>query len=72
MMAILLDNFKPIDAKKFIASLKKLPVYDLVLIEASGEINKTNLSSWATTGVDLVSIGAMTHSPKVFNFSMQY
>lgn len=72
MMAILLDNFKPAEAKMFVSSLKKLPVYDFVLIEASGEITKANLGEWATTGVDVVSIGAMTHSPKVFNFSMQY
>ncbi len=72
MMTILLDNFKPADATKFVVSLKKLPVYDSVLIEASGEINKTNLADWATTGVDVVSLGAITHSPKVFNLSMQY
>jgi nicotinate-nucleotide pyrophosphorylase (carboxylating) len=72
MMTILLDNFKPVEATKFVTSLKKLPVYDSVLIEASGEINAKNLSEWATTGVDVVSLGSLTHSPKVFNFSMQY
>ncbi len=72
MMAILLDNFQPVDAKKFVNSLKKLPVYNSLLIEGSGEINKTNLADWAATGVDIVSLGALTHSPKVFNFSMAY
>lgn len=71
-MAVLLDNFTPNDAKRFVDSLKKLPVYETVLIEASGEINKNNLSSWAATGVDVVSLGVLTHSPKVFNFSMAY
>ena len=72
MMTILLDNFKPLEAEMFVSSLKKLSVYDSILIEASGEINTKNLSKWATTGVDVVSMGAITHSPKVFNFSMQY
>ena len=72
MMTILLDNFKPDDAKQFVNSLKKLPVYNSILIEASGEISAKNLSEWAATGVDVVSLGAITHSPKVFNFSMQY
>lgn len=71
-MAILLDNFKPHDATRFVESLKKLPVYEWVLIEASGEITKNNLSSWAITGVDVVSMGVLTHSPKVFNFSLAY
>ncbi len=72
MMALLLDNFQPEQAKKFVDSLRMLPVYEHILVEASGEINKTNLSLWATTGVDVVSMGALTHSPKVFNFSMSY
>jgi nicotinate-nucleotide pyrophosphorylase (carboxylating) len=72
MMSILLDNFNPTNAKMVVTSLKKLPVFNSVLIEASGEINSKNLSEWATTGVDVISIGALTHSPKVFNFSMQY
>jgi nicotinate-nucleotide pyrophosphorylase (carboxylating) len=72
MMTILLDNFKTQDATRFASSLKKLPVYDSILIEASGEITARNLSEWATTGVDVVSLGALTHSPKVFNFSMSY
>lgn len=72
MMAILLDNFKPADATRFVESLKKLPLFESVLIEASGEITGANIATWATTGVDVVSLGALTHSPKVFNFSMQY
>lgn len=71
-MTILLDNFQPTNAKRFVDSIRKLPVYSSVLIEASGEINKVNLSDWAKTRVDVVSLGALTHSPKVFNFSMQY
>jgi len=71
-MGILLDNFTPADAKHFVDSLRKLPVYNSVLLEASGEITQANLSEWATTGVDVVSLGAFTHSPKVFNFSMSY
>lgn len=72
IMSILLDNFNPTDAKMMVTTLKKLPVYDSVLIEASGEITAKTLSNWATTGVDIVSLGVLTHSPKVFNFSMQY
>lgn len=72
VMAIMLDNFIPTDATKFVDSLKKLPVYDSILIEGSGEITRINLSTWAKTGVDVISMGALTHSPKVFNFSMSY
>jgi len=72
MMAILLDNFTSVEAKNFVDSLRKLLLYASVLIEASGEITRDNVSEWATTGVDVVSLGALTHSAKVFNFSMSY
>lgn len=72
MMALLLDNFQPAQAKAFVDSIRKLPVYNAILVEASGEITKSNLASWATTEVDVVSMGALTHSPKIFNFSMGY
>jgi len=72
IMTILLDNFQLEDAEKFVLSLKKLPVYESILIEASGEIAADNIVAWAKTGVDVVSLGAITHSAKVFNFSMRY
>lgn len=40
--------------------------------EASGNITLENISSVARTGVDVISIGALTHSVKAFDISMKW
>lgn len=42
-----------------------------VLIEASGGITHDTLREVAETGVDIISIGALTHSVKAFDISMK-
>lgn len=70
VLGILFDNFSPQNAKRI---LKDIQRYDLsnVVFEASGGINDNNLAQWATTGVDLISIGALTHSVKAADISLE-
>ncbi|MFQ5801832.1 MAG: carboxylating nicotinate-nucleotide diphosphorylase [Candidatus Methylomirabilales bacterium] len=42
-----------------------------VLIEASGGITLENVRQVAETGVDLISIGALTHSPRALDISLE-
>jgi nicotinate-nucleotide pyrophosphorylase (carboxylating) len=39
--------------------------------EASGGINENNILEYAQTGVDFISIGALTHSYKSLDFSLK-
>ncbi len=41
-------------------------------LEASGNVSLQNIRAIAETGVDYISIGALTHSAKVFDFSLQF
>ncbi len=41
-------------------------------IEASGGVNLQTVRAIAETGVDLISIGALTHSPKALDISLEY
>lgn len=41
------------------------------LLEASGNITPENIRSAAETGVDIISLGALTHSVKCFDISMR-
>jgi nicotinate-nucleotide pyrophosphorylase (carboxylating) len=41
-------------------------------LEASGNVSLTNVLEVARTGVDYVSVGALTHSPKVFDVSLEF
>lgn len=42
------------------------------LLEASGNITEENLREKAETGVDIISMGALTHSVKAFDISMKF
>ncbi|CUT02896.1 carboxylating nicotinate-nucleotide diphosphorylase [Candidatus Chrysopegis kryptomonas] len=63
---ILLDNFKIDDLKKAV---------DLISgkfeVEASGGITLENVRQVAETGVDYISIGMLTHSPKALDISLE-
>jgi nicotinate-nucleotide pyrophosphorylase (carboxylating) len=42
-----------------------------VLVEASGGVNLDTVKSVAETGVDLISVGALTHSVKALDISLE-
>ena len=58
--AILLDNMSPKEVKK---AAKKIKAKEKkIFIECSGGINENNFRKYLTTGIDAISIGAITHS----------
>jgi nicotinate-nucleotide pyrophosphorylase (carboxylating) len=67
--AILLDNMKPETIRDAVAKVRdcgrKIP------LEASGGINIQNVRAYAETGVDFISVGALTHSPAAVDLSMR-
>jgi nicotinate-nucleotide pyrophosphorylase (carboxylating) len=62
---ILLDNMKPSEIRKAV----KL-IAGNAFIEASGGINLANAREVAEAGVDFISIGALTHSARAIDISM--
>lgn len=65
---ILFDNFSPARLK---AALKLARRSDSrVLLEASGGIHLGNVARYASLGLDQISIGRLTHSPKSVDFSL--
>ncbi len=67
---VLLDNMSIPQLKKAVQyrNRGKKPC----LLEASGGINLHNIRQVALTGVDRISIGALTHSPQAIDFSMEF
>ncbi len=66
---VLLDNQTPESLKQLVELSRKLN--PAVLLEASGNINLANAASIAATGVDFISVGALTHSAPAADFSMR-
>jgi nicotinate-nucleotide pyrophosphorylase (carboxylating) len=68
---IMLDNFLPMAIGETIETLREDALYDHVLLEASGEIIPKNIREYAETGVDVVSLGYLTHSARVLDISLE-
>ena len=68
---IMLDNFNPKRIRKVIKKLEKLGLRKKVKLEASGRINLKNIERYAKTGVDMISIGSITSSPKSIDMSLE-
>jgi len=68
---IMLDNFSPKQIEKTIQILKKMGIYGKVLLEASGGITAENIVEFASKGVDIVSLGELTDSPKTLDISLE-
>lgn len=63
---IMLDNFTP---ERIKAVLPKIP--DHYEVEASGGITLETIRSYAETGVDFISVGALTHSFESLDMSLK-
>lgn len=68
---VMLDNFSPSQIKEAVGLLRKKKKYGRVLLEASGGISSENVLKFASTGVDLVSLGEITHSARALNLSLE-
>ncbi|MGB9915592.1 MAG: carboxylating nicotinate-nucleotide diphosphorylase [Candidatus Bathyarchaeales archaeon] len=67
---IMLDNFLPEQIRKAVETLEKAG-FGKVLLEASGRITEENLLDYAKTGVNLISIGELTHSVSALDVSLE-
>ena len=63
---IMLDNFTPIELKKAIERID-----GRFETEASGGITEERIRDFAETGVDFISVGALTHQIKSLDMSLQ-
>lgn len=67
---LLLDNFSPSQLKELVPRLRAKSA--TVFLEASGGVTLENLKDYAATGVDAVSVGALTHSVKSVDLSLLF
>lgn len=63
---ILLDNFTPNDVKRTVDAWR-----NEAFLEVSGGVTLQNVAEYASTGVHAISIGAITHSARAIDFSLE-
>jgi len=64
---VMLDNMTPDDGREAVQL-----VGDQVVVEASGGVNLDNVRDWAESGVEIISVGLLTHSAPSANLSFEF
>ncbi|NHJ47806.1 MAG: carboxylating nicotinate-nucleotide diphosphorylase [Asgard group archaeon] len=67
---IMLDNMTPEQVTEAIKILENKGLRDRVILELSGGINESNISKYAELGADVISSGALTHSYRSIDLSL--
>ncbi len=67
--AVLLDNMSPEQVRESVERVRQLDRH--VPLEASGGITLENVREYAETGVNFISVGALTHSVAAVDLSMR-
>ena len=68
---VMLDNMDALAVSEVIKELKNRNICNNSLIEISGGINQDNILDYVDLGVDIISIGALTHSSRSLDFSLK-
>ncbi len=68
---IMLDNFTPENIRQAISILDEKISGRKPLIEISGGISPDNIKQYLIRGIDVISMGALTHSVKSLDFSLK-
>ena len=68
---IMFDNFTPKQIHNTIKNLEKLNLRKNMKLEASGRINEKNISQYAKTDVDMISVGEITNSVRSIDLSLE-
>jgi nicotinate-nucleotide pyrophosphorylase (carboxylating) len=64
---LMLDNTSPEETARIVIALRGADLLEGVLIEASGNISEQNVEAYAASGVDAISVGALTHSARALD-----
>lgn len=68
---IMLDNFSPEKIIKTVKKLTELKLRNKIILEASGRINSKNITRYAKTNVDMISVGSITNSVNCIDLSLE-
>jgi nicotinate-nucleotide pyrophosphorylase (carboxylating) len=71
-LTLMLDNMDQEKAKEVILDLNTHEFRDLVIVEASGNVNFSDLEKWKTLGVDLVSASGLHRGAAPLDLSMLF
>ena len=67
---VLLDNMAPDAVRETVRALSERGLRDRLILEVSGGVGAGDLAGYAATGIDIISMGALTHTVRNFDVSL--
>jgi nicotinate-nucleotide pyrophosphorylase (carboxylating) len=68
---VMLDNMSTVEVERAVARVRELPERGRPLIEVSGGISLARIPELERAGVDVISVGALTHSSAAADISLE-
>jgi nicotinate-nucleotide pyrophosphorylase (carboxylating) len=68
---IMFDNMKPLEIRRGVQRLTDRGLRERLILEVSGGITPANIEDYASTGVDVISMGALTQNARWIDFSLE-
>jgi nicotinate-nucleotide pyrophosphorylase (carboxylating) len=68
---VMLDNMTPDGVRETLAALAAAGLRDRVRVEVSGGVAEATVGAYAALGADLISIGALTHSVRSLDLTLE-
>lgn len=68
---IMFDNMSPEMIERGVELLREMGLREKVMLEASGGINAANIPQYAQSGVDIISLGALTKDARWIDLSLE-
>ncbi|MGA9097567.1 MAG: nicotinate-nucleotide diphosphorylase (carboxylating), partial [Methanotrichaceae archaeon] len=68
---IMFDNMEPYEIRRGVEILRAKGLKEHLILEASGGITMESIEDYASTGVDVISIGALTRDAKWIDISLE-
>lgn len=68
---VMLDNMTPGGAREAIGALGAAGLRDRVRVEISGGVTEATIGAYAALGADLISVGALTHSVRSLDLTLE-
>ena len=69
---IMLDNMSPGQVIQVVEALKSEDLRNNAILEVSGGIDLSNISEYAKTGVDVISVGSLVHKSQWIDISLEF
>jgi len=68
---VMLDNMTPDGVREALAALAAAGLRERVTVEVSGGITEETVGTYAALGVDIISVGALTHSVRALDLTLE-